>query len=332
MAETLYIPVEEQHQEGEARRAVASWSLERGYSVEERSKLATVVSELGRNLALHTREGGFLLLRQTQKGKPEVEIMALDRGPGMANFAACARDGYSTAGTAGAGLGAVMRGSAFFDVHTQLESGTALLSRLFTRDEDSKAGLRLGLVNVAKKGEHICGDTCAFAELGGGRARLMIADGLGHGPLAAEASELAAKVFREGSGMDLPFLLERMNAALRSTRGAAIAIAEVNAAQQQVRYAGVGNIAGAIVGPGKSTHLVSHNGTVGSTFPKPREFTYGWTSDSSLIMNSDGLKSQWRLDGYVGLQQRHPALVAGVLFRDFNRGSDDSTVATLRLP
>jgi hypothetical protein len=45
-----------------------------------------------------------------------------------------------------------------------------------------------------------------------------------------------------------------------------------------------------------------------------------------LLMFSDGLGSKTSAAGYPGLQNRHPALMAGVLFRDFRRTRDDNTV------
>ncbi len=56
------------------------------------------------------------------------------------------------------------------------------------------------------------------------------------------------------------------------------------------------------------------------------EFTYPWDSCSLLLMHSDGLQTQWSFDSYPGLLERHPSLIAGVLYRDYARGRDDVTV------
>jgi hypothetical protein len=62
------------------------------------------------------------------------------------------------------------------------------------------------------------------------------------------------------------------------------------------------------------------------------EFSYPWADGALLIMHSDGLGSRWQIERYPGLSDRHPALVAGVLYRDWSRGRDDVTVVAARPP
>jgi len=164
-----------------------------------------------------------------------------------------------------------------------------------------------------------------------GRSLILLADGLGHGILAAEAAVEAVKTFQNNTSLAPAQVVAAIHAALRSTRGAAVAVAEVDAAQQVVRFAGVGNIAGLILSADGCRHLVSHNGTAGHEVRKIQEFTYPWPARGGgrqplLILHSDGLTSRWDLDRYPGLAQRHPSLIAGVLYRDFYRGRDDVTV------
>lgn len=105
-----------------------------------------------------------------------------------------------------------------------------------------------------------------------------------------------------------------------------MAIAEINFEQQQVRFAGIGNIVANISSPTRYHNLVSYNGTVGHEVRKIHEFTYPWYVNGLLTMHSDGLSTQWKLDRYPGLSQKHPSLIAGVLYRDFHRDRDDVTV------
>jgi len=76
--------------------------------------------------------------------------------------------------------------------------------------------------------------------------------------------------------------------------------------------------------------MVSHAGTVGREAPKIREFAYSWDSGSLLMMHSDGLQTHWSFDDYPGLVERHPSVIAGVLYRDYARGRDDTTVVVAR--
>src|SRR5690606_24646577 len=125
-------------------------------------------------------------------------------------------------------------------------------------------------------------------------------------------------------------VIDAAHAALRSTRGAAMAIAELRHAERVVRFAGVGNIAASIHDHHQTWNMVSYNGTVGHELRKVQEFTYAWPENGLLVMHSDGLTSRWSLAAYPGLAARHPSMTAAVLYRDFRRGRDDVTVLVAR--
>jgi len=94
-------------------------------------------------------------------------------------------------------------------------------------------------------------------------------------------------------------LLERVHLALRSTRGAAVAVARINPGTGKLIFAGVGNISGQIYSPSAGRrHLVSVNGTAGHEFQRIREFTYDWPPDALLVLHSDGLNSSTGLEPY----------------------------------
>jgi hypothetical protein len=124
-------------------------------------------------------------------------------------------------------------------------------------------------------------------------------------------------------------MVEFAHGALRSTRGAALAVADLDLARE-VRYAGIGNIAGLVSTSHDTRHMVSHPGIVGHEVRKIQEFVYPWSQDSLLVMHSDGLATHWNLDQYPGLASRRPSLIAGVLYRDFTRGRDDVAVVVAR--
>jgi hypothetical protein len=260
-----------------------------------------------------------------------VEMLALDKGSGIASVAESLRDGFSTAGSPGTGLGAVGRLSALFDIYSTPKAGTALLARFWPhRGAPDGDPFEVGAVSVPKPGEEVCGDGWAVVARQPGGLVVLAVDGLGHGPEAARAAETAVRVFlkeRAGTPQDG---IQVIHDALRSTRGAAAAIAEIDCERRLVRFSGVGNIGGWVLSEGQSRSMVSHHGTAGVAVRKVVEFTYPWPERALLVMHSDGIGSRWNLDAYPGLSERHPALVAGVLYRDFVRGRDDATVVVVR--
>jgi hypothetical protein len=266
-----------------------------------------------------------------RNGASGVELIALDKGPGMVDVDACMRDGYSTAGTPGNGLGAIRRIADLMDIYSVPKQGTVVLARVLQKyaAKPTPSSFEVGAVNVPVKGETLCGDAWSVSEAEG-RLLAMVADGLGHGPDAAKASQEALAVLRESAGMRPCEILDEMHAALRSTRGAAVSIAELRAGNPEVRFAGVGNVSGSILSRGLQRSMVSHNGTLGHAVRHCQEFTYPWGSNSLLVMHSDGITSQWDLKHYPGILMRDPTVIAAVIYRDYKRGRDDATVFVAR--
>ncbi len=178
-------------------------------------------------------------------------------------------------------------------------------------------------------GEEVSGDGWGVEQLAD-KYTCTVVDGLGHGPDAAIAAQAALAITKEYRDKAPAEIIERAHGALRSTRGAAMAVAEIDWTANVLRYCGVGNIAATIVNNEQVRHLVSHNGIVGQEARKIGEFTYPWSRESLLIMHSDGLTARWDLKTYPALIQRDPGLIAGVLYRDFSRGRDDATVLVAR--
>jgi hypothetical protein len=160
----------------------------------------------------------------------------------------------------------------------------------------------------------------------------MLADGLGHGPLAASAAERAAEVFSANPFDSPASILQNMHQSLKSTRGVAVAVALVNQTSGKVNYAGIGNIAAVLISSSRSRQgMISHHGTLGVQINSIRELEYTLPDRGLLIMHSDGLQSRWTLDGLPGLASRYADVIAATLYRDFGRGRDDASVMVLRL-
>ncbi len=328
---SLLLDVTEVTQVGEVRRGAVGLATRLQYDETACGRVAIVATELANNLVHHAQHGRMILQAKQCRGVEGVVLLALDRGPGIRDIQQSKTDGYSTAGTPGRGLGAVYRLCSTVDIYTQEGVGTVIAARVDQAALPTADGLRyeVGAVNVPYPGETECGDAWALAE-DSQSISVLVADGLGHGPLAAEAAQLAVSIFREHSHLSPDEQLQLMNSALRGTRGAAIAIARLLPEQNQLQYVGVGNIAALILAPQGNRNLVSLNGTVGGQMRRVQTFVYPWSRQSQLVMFSDGLNTHVRPDPYPGLLQRNPTTIAAVLFRDFNRGRDDATVVIMR--
>jgi hypothetical protein len=159
----------------------------------------------------------------------------------------------------------------------------------------------------------------------------MVCDGLGHGPLAAAASQAAWHIFVSAS-MDSPAaMVERLHRGLSHTRGAALLVAQIDTSAAVIRVCGLGNIAGVVLTGDKRRSVVSMPGIAGHGKATIREFAYDYTPDSLLVAHSDGVSEKWSLDGYPGLQSRSPLLVAATVLRDAGVRRDDACVLAARL-
>jgi hypothetical protein len=229
-------------------------------------------------------------------------------------------------------LSAIRRQSATFDLFSVPEGGTVLLSRLWFPPPPAtppQPQFEWGVVSLPKSGEQACGDGWAI-EPGAERTLILLVDGLGHGELAATAAREAIQVFRQQTRKGPADIIWAIHDAIRSTRGAAVAVAEIAPGSQTLVYAGVGNISGVVIDGEERRSMISYNGTAGHEVRKVQEFVYPWSPRSLVVLHSDGLGTHWQLDRYPGLVTRHPGVVAGTLYRDFNRGRDDVTVFAAR--
>ncbi|WP_313816496.1 ATP-binding protein [Cupriavidus sp.] len=330
----IAVPMGDRSRVGEARRAAAELAGRHGFDAIQSGRLAVAVNELGNNLVGHAR-GGRLLVGACQLGDAiAIELISIDDGPGMGDLQACLRDGYSTGGSAGQGLGAVSRLADDFDVYTRPGQGTLILAR-FYREHDANgaprragAGFDVGAVCVAAPGETVSGDGWNVA-MHDNRADVVVADGLGHGPDAAEAAAVALAVFAQARGSHPGRYLELAHGALRTTRGAAVTAARADAGAQRIRYAGAGNVMARVMSGIDDRTLLVQNGTAGLQMRAVQEQEVEWPPHALLIVHSDGIQSRWRLDDPAVLQ-RDPSLVAAFVFWKFCRGRDDATVVVVR--
>ncbi len=311
---------------GEARRAAQMAAQRLGFNPTRAGELALLATEVTRNVLVHGREGQVIVSGIKEANRPAARILALDKGPGIANLAEAMRDGYSTAGTPGGGMGAMKRIATSFEIFTGA-FGTMVLLEL--SDAPPNGEMQIAGLAIPYPGERACGDEWAFHR-SQDRLVVMIVDGLGHGPEAAEAAQEAVLAFRRKADENPASILGSMHDALKKTRGAVAAVAEIRPKDRLLTFAGVGNISGTLLGVNSSRSMVSHNGTLGVVTARLQEFHFDWEPKSVMVLHSDGLQSRWDLTVYPGLIVRPPALIAGALIRDFRRGRDDASVVVVK--
>ena len=322
---SLRLPIDDLNQAVEARRLAVSLGEAVGCDETTRGALAIIATEMATNLARHGRSGELLLRPLRETAVPGVELMAVDRGPGIDDLDRALQDGYSTGGTAGEGLGAIRRKAHVFDIHSTA-AGTVVLARVFVGQPVAEA-FTVGAVCLPIAGETACGDAWA-AELRDGRLAVAMVDGLGHGPLASDAGLAGLAGWARG-GSDVTQAIQAAHAALRPTRGAAMLAIVIDPIAGEVRCCGVGNIAGTVLSE-PQRRMVSHNGICGHSMSRTQAFTYPCAAGTLVVLHSDGLHTQWKLDHQPGLASRHPSIIAAVLWREFSRGRDDVTVVAVR--
>ena len=331
----ISVAVAEVSQVAEARRRVAGAAAALGFNETASGRASIVATELATNIVKYGGPGEILVGSYEDDTGSGLEILALDRGPGMSNTAEAQRDGHSTGGSAGIGLGAVKRQAQAFDIASWPGRGTVVMARM-AANPAGQASIETttpfhAAVAVPLRGESVSGDIHDILRDPGGWT-VLLADGLGHGPHAAEAAHAALVIFRRHAGQAPVAVLAAIHAGLGHTRGGAVSICRIDLEEQMAEFAGIGNVAGAVVEGARTTRMVSLAGTAGHVARKIRSFTYPFASGSLLLMHSDGIGTSWSFDRYPGLAYAHPSLVAAVIYRDFARVRDDATVLVARAP
>ncbi|MET7746632.1 ATP-binding SpoIIE family protein phosphatase [Streptomyces sp. NPDC005385] len=375
-----------------ARGAAAALGRRIGLGEQRTSELVLAVAELAGNLAKHAVDGSLLLRVLRNEATAGVEVLAVDQGPGMADVPEALRDGMSTAGTLGIGLGAVQRLADSFHIHSRTGLGTVQVARFWPRPAHATVAGEpvVGGITRPIGGEQVCGDAWAAridtgepepqptpadasrraslttssswaaltdrapanvtSTLGssrrpGGEGRpsavrgavagpdtgvlVMSCDGLGHGPMAAVAAQAAVRAFKTSTARTPEQAMEQVHRALRGTRGAAVAIARLEA-DGRLLFCGVGNITAAVVTSTGRRTLLSHPGIAGHQMHQLRTYEHRIPAHGILVMHSDGLSERWTHGDLTGFLPHPPALIAAALLRQAGTRRDDASAVIVK--
>src|SRR6185437_12752760 len=159
-------------------------------------------TEAASNLHKHAEQGSLPLCVNRDGPQPGIDLVTIDAGPGVRDVSAALRDGHSTAGTLGIGLGAIQRLADFADLYSRPGHGTSLVARFLpvlaggtTPPYPPALGGAARPPNPPRwaglirpiTGETECGDAYGVVPADGA-VTAVLCDGLGHGPLAAAAA------------------------------------------------------------------------------------------------------------------------------------------------
>ncbi|WP_306745124.1 SpoIIE family protein phosphatase [Saccharothrix yanglingensis] len=323
--DVAWLRVDEAAEVGRVRRAATGLAERLAFPGSRVAEIGLAVTEIGTNLLKHAVEGQVLLRSVRGEHRAAVEVLAIDRGPGIVDIGLAMSDGQSTTGTLGLGLGAVARAADGFALSSTRDRGTVLTARFRShrREADLDDGTTAGLTRPLGS-EEVCGDAYAVRRAPG-RLTLMMCDGSGHGPLAASASREAVRTFCALPGGGPPEeAVARIHEALRGTRGGALAVADLDLVARRVRFSGVGNIGASVIADGRKRGMVSVPGVAGFQARTIKAFDYDLPPGALVVLHSDGLTERWQPDD--DLAEQPPLVVAARLLRDAGVRRDDAGV------
>jgi anti-sigma regulatory factor (Ser/Thr protein kinase) len=325
------------------RKAVQIMAERLRFPASRIGQLAIAVTEAASNLHKHAEQGSLLLCVNRDGQPPGIDLVTIDAGPGVRDVSAAVRDGHSTAGTLGVGLGAIQRLADFADLYSRPGRGTSLVARFLPggnippRPPLLIGGLPAppyppgppwgaGLVRPIT-GETECGDAYGAVQAGG-EVTAVLCDGLGHGPLAAAAAAAGVAAVLDDPAGEPAALLERVHRRMSGTRGGAVGI--VRFGGQQARFAGLGNVAASIVSGGTRKSMVSIPGIAGHQARTIRQFEYEAPPGSAVILHSDGISNRWEAAALPRIEARDPLLIAAVLLAQAGIHRDDAGILVLK--
>lgn len=308
-------------------------ALDAGISQERINKVDLVVAEMTSNLYKYGEEGEILVGMFSNNGSPYIEIICLDSGPGMVNPARMIQDGMSTSKTLGMGLGSMKRLSDTFELYSLVGWGTIVLSRIFIHPEKAKPnnGMIIRPIVVAKPGETYSGDGFAFKKTDN-YVKIMLADGLGHGPEANKATNEAEAAFRVFPDYSPTETLRFIHQTIKKTRGAVITIVGYEFASKTWSATGVGNIAARMIGPTTFRNHMAYNGIVGHNIPNSMsEQQYPGDLFNQVMLCSDGIRTRIDLQKYPQINKYDLSVLAAAIYKDHARKTDDMSVVIAKI-
>ncbi|RCH54743.1 serine/threonine protein kinase [Mucilaginibacter hurinus] len=314
------------------KKEIHRLATEAGMNSSRINELDIIVAEMTSNLFKYSDDGEILMGVFPNNGAPYIELISIDNGPGMVNPARMMQDGVSTSNTLGHGLGSMKRLSDVFELYSQPGWGTIALSRVYNKPQPKKGNpLSVHPIVVCKPGEKVSGDGFVMKKTEN-FTKMMLADGLGHGPEANKAINEAAIAFRTFPDFSPTETLRYIHSTIKKTRGAVINIVGYDHRLRKWTSAGIGNILARMVGPTAFKNHMSYNGIVGHNIPNTmNDQQYSADEYNQVILCSDGIKTRIELSKYPQMYKYDLSVLAAAIYKDHARRNDDMSVVVAKV-
>lgn len=323
--------IEERSYVAYVKREIHKSVSERKFSPRQVGEIDIIVSELCSNLIKHAN-GGELLYRcfDVDDSISTLELICIDKGPGIYDLPRVMKDGVSTTNTLGHGLGSIERLSSHFQIYSQPGWGTIVFSTVTssTQPFHKKTGVDLDIraLCVSKPRETVCGDGYRIKRTES-EIKILFADGLGHGEHAHAAVAQAGNFFFESEETDPVDIIRQLHDKVRRTRGLVASVAVLDKKTNTWAICGVGNILTRMYSGIVYKNYMAYNGTLGLNIPTSMKSSlYPVERNQYLFMSSDGIRTRWEMTRYPSILKHDPMVMCAALYKDHNRGTDDSSV------
>lgn len=300
----------------------------------EIEKMELVCNEIVTNQIKHARGSGMIQLWEISGPQQSLDIFGLDYGPGIEDLEHSKKDGSTTTGTLGKGLGAIERlskESAIYSLQAdnrQIDRwhGTAVWSRFIPGKKKTNSPIEYGAFLRAFQDNFYNGDYVNIKN-GADRVKWVHLDGLGHGKLAAEAVLPARSILEQEIGLDERIVM--LSEKLQFGRGAVGILGELDAIDGSLRITGVGDMSAYVISDGERRAMSLASGVLGRQHRSIEINDIQFSQHAVAITTSDGVKS-WKVDTLPRLWRLHPQMIAFVMGNVLGRSNDDTSLVVIR--
>lgn len=289
-----------------------------------------IASELARNQLKHSRGGGLEVRHLSRSGVPGLEVLAFDRGPGLADPATALEGAGRDVGSLGVGLASVCALADEVDFDSRVGEGLCVLARKFASEVPRRR--EVGIYGRPIAGERESGDEAGFVRDDVGLT-LAVCDGLGHGEQARVASTAAMAAFGANAARNPVEILDAAHVALAKTRGAVMTVARIDEQAGLIEVAGVGNVTAHVYGVRTARRFGGTSFVLGAPQRAPQKIrteTAPIGPREAAVVFTDGVRSQLALEHELALLRERPVVIAQRVVERFARDGDDVLVLVAR--